>query len=179
MGRITCKKLFPSWRPCATTGNLYGISLALCRATRPRPVAEHFAWAHTVDRERIAHRLNVQRAAALPPLNVCIEVRLADEPGKSGIIPEKVPALAECIAALPRLRLRGLMAMPPPSQDATAQRIPFRRLRELFDALNRRGHTLDTLSMGMSDDFEAAILEGATLVRIGTAIFGMRTIRHS
>jgi len=149
------------------------------QGNKTRLVAEHFAWVHTVDRERIAQRLSDQRPATLPPLNACIEVRLGDEPDKSGVLPEQIPALAECLAALPRLRLRGLMCIPPPAEDVATQRITFRRLRELFEALNRQGHGLDTLSMGMSGDFEAAILEGATLVRLGTAIFGTRPRKHS
>lgn len=144
------------------------------QANKTRLVAEHFDWVHTVDRERIAQRLSEQRPATLPPLNVCIEVRLDDEPGKSGVISEAVAALAKYIAALPRLQLRGLMCIPPPAGEVATQRSGFRRLRELFDALNRQGHDLDTLSMGMSGDFESAILEGSTMVRLGTAIFGTR-----
>jgi pyridoxal phosphate enzyme (YggS family) len=147
------------------------------QANKTRAVAEDFAWVHTIDRERIAQRLSEQRPAELPPLDVCIEVRLSDEPGKHGVPPEDVPALAANIARLPRLRLRGLMTIPAPVEDEQQQRIPFRRLRELRDALNTQGHTLDTLSMGMSGDLEAAIAEGATLVRIGTAIFGPRAVK--
>ncbi|MGA9851514.1 MAG: YggS family pyridoxal phosphate-dependent enzyme [Gammaproteobacteria bacterium] len=149
------------------------------QSNKTRPVAEHFCWVHTVDRERTAERLNAQRPAALPPLNICIEVRVSDEARKSGILPGQISKLAECIAGLPRLRLRGLMIIPAPSDDPEAQRVPFRRLRELFDRLNKSGHELDTLSMGMSADFEAAILEGATLIRLGTAIFGARRAKHS
>ncbi|MGH8413960.1 MAG: YggS family pyridoxal phosphate-dependent enzyme [Gammaproteobacteria bacterium] len=150
------------------------------QANKTRPVAEHFAWVHTVDRQRIAQRLDAQRPVTLPPLNVCIEVCLDHEPGKSGVEPAQVPALADYIASLPHLRLRGLMSIPPPSDDPATQRIAFRRLRELFDTLNNKlGHDFDTLSMGMSGDFEAAILEGATLIRIGTAIFGARPTKHS
>ncbi|MGH8373407.1 MAG: YggS family pyridoxal phosphate-dependent enzyme [Gammaproteobacteria bacterium] len=147
------------------------------QANKTRAVAENFAWAHAVDRERIAQRLSDQRPAELPPLNVCIEVRLTDESSKHGVIPESVPALAACIAGLPRLRLRGLMAIPEPANDVQQQRLPFRRLRELRDQLNSYGHQLDTLSMGMSADLEAAIAEGATLLRIGTAIFGPRAAK--
>ncbi len=144
------------------------------QANKTRQVAEHFDWVHTVDRERIAQRLSDQRPVTLPPLNVCIEVRLGDEPGKSGVMPEALAALVQYITGLPQLRLRGLMCIPPPTAEVAAQRSGFRRLRELFDALNHQGHRLDTLSMGMSGDFEAAILEGSTMVRIGTAIFGTR-----
>lgn len=148
------------------------------QANKTRAVAEHFAWAHAVDRERIAQRLSEQRPTALPPLNVCIEVRLSGEPGKHGVAPEQVSGLAASIAGLPRLRLRGLMTIPEPSSDIQRQRLPFRQLRELRDSLNSQGHQLDTLSMGMSGDLEAAITEGATLVRIGTAIFGPRAARR-
>ncbi|MGH8369372.1 MAG: YggS family pyridoxal phosphate-dependent enzyme [Gammaproteobacteria bacterium] len=147
------------------------------QANKTRAVAEHFDWVHTVDRERIARRLSEQRPAQSPALNVCIEVRLSDEPDKHGASPEDVPALAASIAQLPRLRLRGLMAIPALSHDAEQQRLPFRRLRELRDALNAQGHTLDTLSMGMSGDLETAIAEGATLIRIGSAIFGPRSAK--
>ena len=149
------------------------------QANKTRLVAEHFDWVHTVDRERIAQRLSEQRPATLPPLNVCIEVRLGDEPGKSGVMPETAASLTKHIAALPRLQLRGLMCIPPPAREVATQRIRFRRLRELFEALNHQGHGLDTLSMGMSGDFESAILEGSTLVRVGTAIFGARPRKHS
>jgi len=149
------------------------------QANKTRAVAEHFAWVHTVDRERIAKRLSEQRPATLAPLNVCIEVRLGTEPGKGGIRPGQVPALAAYIAGLPRLSLRGLMCIPPPSREVTRQRVAFARLRQLFEELNQDGHGLDTLSMGMSGDFEAAILEGATLIRLGTAIFGTRSRNHS
>lgn len=145
------------------------------QANKTRAVAEHFAWAHAIDRERVARRLSAQRPAQLPPLNVCIEVRVSDEPGKHGVMPEALPALADAVASLPGLRLRGLMAIPAAVDDPELQRAPFRRLRELRDMLNARGHRLDTLSMGMSGDLEAAIAEGATIVRVGTAIFGPRT----
>lgn len=147
------------------------------QGNKTRAVAEHFSWVHTIDRERIAKRLSEQRPDNLPPLNVCIEVRLSDEPGKHGAAPAELSALAASIATLPHLRLRGLMTIPAPARDKLQQRIPFRRLRELHDALNAEGHQLDTLSMGMSDDLEAAISEGATLVRIGTAIFGSRAAK--
>jgi pyridoxal phosphate enzyme (YggS family) len=145
------------------------------QANKTRAVAENFAWVQTVDRERIAQRLSAQRPADLPPLNVCIEVRLSEEPSKHGALPEEVPALAASIASLPRLRLRGLMTIPAPARNPNAQRQPFRQLHILRDRLRAEGHALDTLSMGMSDDLEAAIAEGATMVRIGTAIFGPRT----
>jgi len=145
------------------------------QGNKTREVAEHFQWVHTVDRERIATRLDAQRPPLAPPLEVLLQVRLGDEPAKGGAMPEELPALADAVSGLPRLRLRGLMCIPPPARDEAAQRIPFRRLRGLLEELNQRGHALDVLSMGMSDDLEAAVLEGATLVRIGTAVFGPRT----
>ena len=144
------------------------------QSNKTRDVAAHFHWVHTVDRERIAVRLSDQRPHHAPPLQVLLQVKLADESGKGGVAPKGLQALADAVAALPRLCVRGLMCLPPPATDLAAQRLPFRRLRELRDELNARGHRLDTLSMGMSDDLEAAVLEGATIVRIGTAIFGRR-----
>jgi pyridoxal phosphate enzyme (YggS family) len=129
---------------------------------------------HTIDRGRVAERLNAQRPAHLPPLQVLLQVRLADEPGKGGVAPSEAAALAATVAALPRLQLRGLMCIPPPTVGLELQRLPFRELRQLLQALQATGFDLDTLSMGMSDDLEAAILEGATIVRVGTAIFGPR-----
>ena len=136
--------------------------------------ATHFDWVHTVDRLKIARRLSAQRPFHAPPLQVCIQVRLGDEASKSGAEPAAVGELAAAVAALPRIALRGLMTIPPPSEDPAVQRGYFRRLRELQEQLIDDGLTLDTLSMGMSADLEAAIAEGATLVRIGTALFGPR-----
>jgi hypothetical protein len=144
------------------------------QGNKTREVAACFDWVHTVDRERIASRLSAQRPRDAAPLQVLLQVRLADEPGKGGVTPIAAPALATAVAALPRLQLRGLMCIPPPATDLAAQRQPFRQLRELLESLNAAGHALDTLSMGMSDDLEAAVLEGATIVRVGTAIFGRR-----
>ncbi|MGH8260169.1 MAG: YggS family pyridoxal phosphate-dependent enzyme [Steroidobacteraceae bacterium] len=144
------------------------------QANKTRPVAERFAWVHGVDRLRIAERLSAQRPYHAPPLNVCIEVSLAGEGTKGGATPDGVEALASAIASLPRLRLRGLMCLPPAEEAQDAQRRWFAALRRLFERLNSGGARLDTLSMGMSADFEAAVLEGATCVRIGTAIFGPR-----
>ncbi|MBK7902300.1 MAG: YggS family pyridoxal phosphate-dependent enzyme [Proteobacteria bacterium] len=144
------------------------------QGNKTREVAECFDWVHTVDRERIASRLSAQRPRDAAPLQVLLQVRLADEPGKGGVAPAEAPALAAAVTAMPRIRLRGLMCIPPPAADLEAQRRPFRRLRELMESLNAAGHALDTLSMGMSDDLEAAVLEGATIVRVGTAIFGRR-----
>jgi pyridoxal phosphate enzyme (YggS family) len=144
------------------------------QSNKTRPIAEHFAWVHSVDRERIARRLSEQRPAAMPPLMVCVQVNISGEGSKSGVEPEATLALARMVAALPRLRLRGLMSVPAPSTDSAVQRAQFRRLKALYDEVRAAGIALDTLSMGMSDDLEAAISEGATIVRIGTAIFGRR-----
>lgn len=138
-------------------------------------IARHFGWAHSADRENIARRLNAARPDGMPPLNVCIQVNVSGEAAKSGVAPGEEAKLADAIARLPRLKLRGLMAIPEPTTDVTLQRRRFALLRELKDRLAARGHALDTLSMGMSDDLEAAIMEGATMVRVGTAIFGPRT----
>ena len=144
------------------------------QANKTRPVAEHFAWVHGVDRLKIAERLAAQRPYHAPPLNVCIQVNLAGEATKGGVPPAEAPALAAALAALPRLALRGLMCIPPEESDPRRQREWFARLRLLRDSLDAGGLRLDTLSMGMSGDFEAAIQEGATIVRIGTALFGPR-----
>ena len=144
------------------------------QSNKTRAVAEQFDWVHSVDRLKIAQRLSEQRPAHLPPLQVCLQVNISGEASKSGLAPGEVPALAQQVAALPRLRLRGLMAIPEPAADLEAQRVPHRALRGLLERLVDDGLALDTLSMGMSADLEAAILEGATLVRVGTAIFGER-----
>ncbi len=144
------------------------------QANKTRPIAERFAWVHSVDRLKLAERLSAQRPASLPPLNVCLQVNIDREPTKHGLDPAEVSAIAAAVAVLPRLRLRGLMAIPAPAADFAAQRPAFARLRTLQDQLTAAGLALDTLSMGMSDDLEAAIAEGATLVRVGTALFGPR-----
>ncbi|WPP44273.1 YggS family pyridoxal phosphate-dependent enzyme [Pseudomonas sp. AN-1] len=145
------------------------------QSNKTRPLAEHFAWVHSVDRLKIAERLSAQRPANLPPLNVCLQVNVSGETSKSGCSPEELPALAAAVAALPNLCLRGLMAIPEPTPDVAAQRAAFARLRALRDSLPL---PLDTLSMGMSDDLEAAIAEGASWVRIGSALFGARDYPH-
>jgi pyridoxal phosphate enzyme (YggS family) len=144
------------------------------QANKTRSIAATFDWVHTVDRERIAQRLDEQRPEGSPPINVCIQVRLEEEAGKGGIDPGEVPSLAELFRAFPRLRLRGLMCIPPPRESFEEQRAQFQRLTDCLLDLNRRGLALDTLSMGMSQDLEAAIAAGATLVRVGTALFGAR-----
>ncbi|ACO76568.1 alanine racemase domain protein [Azotobacter vinelandii CA] len=145
------------------------------QSNKTRAIAEHFAWVHSVDRAKIAQRLSEQRPAHLPPLNICLQVNVSGEASKSGCEPEELAELAGAVAELPNLRLRGLMAIPEPSDDPAAQHAPFARLRELQESLGQHlGLDLDTLSMGMSHDLEAAIAEGATWVRIGTALFGAR-----
>jgi pyridoxal phosphate enzyme (YggS family) len=146
------------------------------QSNKTRVVAATFDWVHTVDRLKIAERLNAQRPADRAPLSVCLQVNVSGEATKSGLAPAEVGAVAHAVAALPRLRLRGLMAIPEVAAggDVAAQRRPFRALRALFDQLRGEGLALDTLSAGMSDDLEAAILEGATMVRVGSAIFGRR-----
>jgi PLP dependent protein len=144
------------------------------QSNKTRPVAEAFDWVHSVDRLKTAQRLSDQRPAGMAPLQVCLQVNISGEASKSGVTPAELPALARAVAALPRLRLRGLMAIPEPAADAEAQRTPHRALAALLAELNRQDLTLDTLSMGMSADLEAAIAEGASIVRVGTAIFGGR-----
>jgi len=144
------------------------------QSNKTRPIAEHFDWVHTVEREKIALRLAEQRPEGRGPLNVCLQVNISGEASKSGVAPAEVAALARSVAALPQLRLRGLMAIPEPTEDFMAQRAAFAALRTLYDALREQGFALDTLSMGMSADLRAAILEGATIVRVGSAIFGAR-----
>ena len=145
------------------------------QSNKTRPVAEHFHWVHTVDRLKIAQRLSEQRPAGLPPLQVCIQVNVDGGPTKSGVVPSEALALAQAVAALPGLQLRGLMCIPEPAPDFVAACAVFAGARGLFDALNAAGLELDTLSMGMSADLEAAVQSGSTMVRVGSAIFGGRT----
>ena len=145
------------------------------QSNKTRAIAEHFAWVHSVDRLKTAERLSAQRPAHLPPLQICLQVNISGENSKSGVPPGEAAQLANEVVLLPRLRLRGLMAIPEPAQEFEAQRKQFARLRELLGQMNAQGLQLDTLSMGMSHDFAAAIAEGATLVRVGTAIFGARS----
>jgi pyridoxal phosphate enzyme (YggS family) len=144
------------------------------QANKTRPIAERFSWVHAVDRLRIAARLSEQRPHYAPPLNLCLQVRLGEEASKGGVAVDELPDLARAVARLPRLKLRGLMCIPPEETDAARQHAWFRELRRLYETLNAGGAGLDTLSMGMSGDFEAAIEEGATIVRVGTALFGPR-----
>lgn len=147
------------------------------QSNKTRPVAENFAWVHSIDRLKLAQRLNDQRPEELAPLNICLQVNVSDEESKSGVSFADLPELAHQVSRLPRLRLRGLMTIPAPADDFEAQRQPLRQLREALQQLIREGLQLDTLSMGMSDDLEAAVAEGATMVRIGTALFGPRPKR--
>lgn len=144
------------------------------QSNKTRPIAEQFDWVHSVDREKIAQRLSEQRPAHLPPLNICLQVNISGEQSKSGITPDELPELAKKVSLLPRLKLRGLMAIPEPTEDAEQRHVPFRQMRQLLINLQQQGMQLDTLSMGMSADMDAAIDEGTTIVRIGTAIFGHR-----
>ena len=147
------------------------------QSNKTREVAAHFDWVHTVDRLKLAQRLSDQRPPELAPLQVCLQVNISGEASKSGVAPAEVAALARAVAVLPRLRLRGLMAIPAASAGFESQRAPHRALRELLESLDAEGLALDTLSMGMSGDLEAAIAEGATWVRVGSAIFGARPAR--
>ena len=154
--------------------NLHWHFIGQLQSNKTRAVAERFEWVHSVDRFSVARRLSQQRPFHAPPLNLCIQVALVAEPGKGGVEPAGLPDLARQIRELPGLRLRGLMCVPPPQPSEAAQRGLFAHLRHELEGLNARGLGLDTLSMGMSGDFEAAIAEGATHVRIGTALFGER-----
>ncbi|MDA7418895.1 YggS family pyridoxal phosphate-dependent enzyme [Xenophilus arseniciresistens] len=144
------------------------------QSNKTRPVAENFDWVHSVDRLKIAERLSAQRPEGLPPLQLCLQVNVDGGANKSGVAPAELPALARAVAALPRVRLRGLMAIPEPAEGFEAQRALFARVAGLLDRLRSEGLVLDTLSLGMSADLEAAIAAGSTMVRVGTAIFGQR-----
>ncbi|RQP24262.1 YggS family pyridoxal phosphate-dependent enzyme [Piscinibacter terrae] len=144
------------------------------QSNKTRVVAEHFDWVHSVDRLKVAQRLSEQRPAHLPPLQVCLQVNISAQASKSGLAPQEVAGVAREVAALPGLKLRGLMAIPEPAGDLDSQRRPHAALRQLLGELQREGLDVDTLSMGMSADLEAAVMEGATIVRVGTAIFGGR-----
>lgn len=144
------------------------------QSNKTRSLATHMDWIHTVEREKIARRLNDQRPDDMAPLNICLQVNISGEASKAGILSTEVLTLADAISALPKLRLRGLMAIPAPSEGIDAQRMPFKALKDIWDELKGTYPELDTLSMGMSGDLEAAVLEGATIVRIGTDLFGER-----
>ena len=149
------------------------------QSNKTQAIASLFDWVHSVDREKIARRLSEQRPSGLPPLNICLQVNISGEASKAGVSREALPVLAQQVKDLPRLRLRGLMAIPAAQADFEAQRAAFRAVREAFEDLRRSGFELDTLSMGMSGDLEAAIAEGATIVRVGTDIFGARQARQA
>jgi len=149
------------------------------QSNKTRPVAEHFDWVHSVDREKVARRLSEQRPEALAPLQVCIQVDVSGESTKSGCDPDEALALATAIAGMPRLRLRGLMAIPAPTDDPALQHAQFGRVREVFERRRAAGLPVDTLSMGMSDDLEAAVAQGATVLRVGTALFGARPAKDA
>ena len=144
------------------------------QSNKTRAIAENFSWVHSVDRLNIAQRLSAQRPQQLPVLNVCLQINVSGETSKGGVAAAEAESLAQAIAMLPRLKLRGLMAIPAPAKELHEQRASFAKMRKLFETLNNHGLNLDTLSMGMSHDLTAAILEGATIVRVGTAIFGSR-----
>ena len=158
----------------AVNANLSWHFIGPLQSNKTRLVAEHYDWVHSIERLKIAERLSAQRPANLPPLQVCVQVNVSGEASKSGCAPDQALALCQAISQLPGLCLRGLMAIPEASDDPAAQRAPFRQLREIADSIRVAGVPLDTLSMGMSHDLEAAIAEGATIVRVGTAIFGER-----
>jgi len=145
------------------------------QSNKTQLIARNFAWVHSIDRLKVAQRLSDARPANLPPLQVCIQVNISHESSKSGVAPDELEALATTISKLPRLKLRGLMAIPEPSSNNNKQRIQFKQVRECYDALLAKGFALDTLSIGMSDDYQIAIEQGATIVRIGSALFGKRT----
>lgn len=144
------------------------------QSNKTKPVAEHFDWVHTVDREKIARRLSEQRPAGMSPVNICLQINVSGEESKSGIVPDEALSLAQVVSTLPGLRLRGLMAIPAPTEEVAEQHAAFARLRQLRDNIVAAGIPLDTLSMGMSSDLVPAITEGATIVRVGSAIFGQR-----
>ena len=160
--------------PGAPAGGIIWHFIGALQANKTRAVAENFSWVHTVERLRVAQRLSEQRPFHAPALNVCVQVRIGAEAGKAGAEPAQVPQLLRAIAALPRLKLRGLMCLPPPESERARQRYWLHQLQQLFESVNADGAGLDTLSMGMSADLEAAVQEGATLVRIGTDLFGPR-----
>ncbi|MFL9926955.1 YggS family pyridoxal phosphate-dependent enzyme [Herbaspirillum lusitanum] len=161
-------------RDAAVAAGLEWHFIGPIQSNKTRPIAAHFDWVHSVEREKIAQRLSEQRPQELPPLNICLQVNISGEASKSGLAPHEVATAAQAVAQLPRLRLRGLMAIPEPTADPQLQRAAFGRVRALFDELKQQGLALDTLSMGMSADMPAAIAEGASIVRIGSAIFGAR-----
>jgi pyridoxal phosphate enzyme (YggS family) len=148
------------------------------QSNKTQQIAQHFSWVHGVDRQKIAERLNDARPENLPPLQICLQVNISGEQSKSGVAPTNLLALAKALSALPKISLRGLMTIPEPSTDVTLQHDQFRKMRELLYELKEEGFELDTLSMGMSNDYKIAIQEGATIIRIGSAIFGERPVKN-
>lgn len=144
------------------------------QSNKTQPISQHFSWVHSVDRLKIAQRLNDARPDHLPPLQICLQVNVSNEESKSGVAPSDLATLASQIQQMPKLKLRGLMAIPAPSPDEAQQTVQFKQVRQCYDALLAQGFELDTLSIGMSDDYQAAIAQGATFVRIGSALFGAR-----
>jgi hypothetical protein len=173
-GESYLQDALPKIEALATAPNLEWHFIGPIQSNKTRPIAQHFDWVHSVDRLKIAQRLSEQRPPELPPLNICLQINISGEDSKSGTNPDELLELAHAVNALPHLKLRGLMAIPAPVEDVDTQRAVFARVRQLQENLIRDGLALDTLSMGMSDDLEAAIAEGATLVRVGSAIFGPR-----
>jgi len=173
-GENTVQEALDKIRATAASGLTWHF-IGHLQSNKTRAVAENFDWVHSIDKLKVAKRLSQQRPAALPPLNACLQVNIDDEPGKSGVSIDELPGIAAACMDLPQFRLRGLMCLPRIRHEFEEQRRPFARLRQLADTLRDMGIDTDTLSMGMSDDYRAAIFEGATIVRIGTAIFGERT----
>ncbi|MDH3480458.1 MAG: YggS family pyridoxal phosphate-dependent enzyme [Gammaproteobacteria bacterium] len=172
-GENTVQEALDKIRATAASGLTWHF-IGHLQSNKTRAVAENFDWVHSIDKLKVAKRLSQQRPAALPPLNACLQVNIDDEPGKSGVSIDELPGIAAACMDLPQFRLRGLMCLPRIRHEFEEQRRPFARLRQLADTLRDMGIDTDTLSMGMSDDYRAAIFEGATIVRIGTAIFGER-----
>jgi pyridoxal phosphate enzyme (YggS family) len=173
-GENTVQEGLEKIRATADSGLIWHL-IGHLQSNKTRAVAENFDWVHTIDKLKVARRLSQQRPNELPPLNICLQINIDNEPGKSGVDVDALPELAAACAELPNLRLRGLMCLPAIRAGFEAQREPFARLRVLLEDMQQTGFTLDTLSMGMSADYRAAIFEGATIVRIGTALFGERT----
>jgi PLP dependent protein len=171
LGKMQALALMPG----ITTAKLGWHFIGPIQSNKTRQIAEHFSWVHGVDRIKIAERLSAARPAHLGPLQICLQVNVSGEHTKSGVQPEDIIRLAQAVSQMPLLRLRGLMAIPEPTNDVAVQRARFRTVRQLKEQITRHGIGVDTLSMGMSDDLEAAIAEGATLVRVGRAIFGERS----
>ena len=168
------KMIAPDNRTAITDHQLEWHFIGPIQSNKTRAIAEHFDWVQSVERLKVAERLSAQRPNNAPPLNVLLQVNVSAQVTKAGLAPDETPALARVVSSLPRLRLRGLMAIPEPHDDPAQQRPPFRAMKQLFDRLTSDGISMDTLSIGMSADLEAAIAEGATMVRVGTAVFGER-----